>query len=101
VTIFVSGATQVPNVVGKSQADATTLLQQQGFKVQAIMGTATNGNFQAGTVYQQVPGATTTEASGSTVTIYVEQNATPTPTSSNGFSGSASPTPSGGVGGLL
>jgi serine/threonine-protein kinase len=98
VTLYVSGATAVPSVVGMSQADATALLQQNGFRVAVLTGTATTGNFQAGTVYQQVPGAKTTEPSGSTVTIYVAQNATPTPTQSSGFGGSASASPTGGLG---
>jgi eukaryotic-like serine/threonine-protein kinase len=90
VTIFVSGGTSVPNVVGVPAASAVTLLQNDGFKVNQIT-TAGPAGTTPGTVWQQSPTASTPAAGGSTVNIYIQpQQASPSPSPS-----SPTPTPSG------
>ena len=82
VTLSVSGAASVPNVVGLSQASATTSLQSAGFKVNVETVAGQNGT-AAGDVWQQNPTANSTAAPGSSVTILVQpQLATTTPTPS-------------------
>jgi len=92
VTIYVSGATSVPNVVGLSLASAQTSLQSAGFKVNATTVAGPAGT-APGNVWQQNPAASATEAPGTTVTILVQPAAatppaspspTPTPTGSGG-----------------
>jgi len=91
VTIFVSGATSVPNVVGLSQASAEASLQSSGFKV-TVDTVAGPAGTQPGSVWQQTPKGTTTAAQGTTVTILV-QPAAATPSGSP--SAPASPTDGG------
>jgi serine/threonine protein kinase len=96
VTITVSGgAVTVPSVIGDSQQTATSILTTAGFQVNAQQGTTTQGNFANGTVFNQVPAANGTAAKGSTVTIYVQNGATqsPSPPASPSSSGSPSPNP--------
>jgi serine/threonine protein kinase/beta-lactam-binding protein with PASTA domain len=89
VTIYVSGATSVPNVVGLSLASAQTSLQSAGFKVNAKTVAGPEGT-GPGNVWQQNPAASATEAPGTTVTILVQPAAaTPPPTAP------ATPTPTG------
>jgi eukaryotic-like serine/threonine-protein kinase len=89
VTIYVSGATSVPNVVGLSLASAQTSLQSAGFKVNAKTVAGPAGT-APGNVWQQNPAASATEAPGTTVTILVQPAAaTPPPTAP------ATPTPTG------
>ena len=96
VTIFVSGGTSVPNVVGVPASSAVTLLQNDGFKVNQITAAGPNGT-NPGTVWQQSPNANTPAAGGSTVNIYIQpQAATQSP--SPPPSPTASPTASGGFG---
>jgi serine/threonine-protein kinase len=96
VTLSVSGAASVPNVVGLSQASATTSLQSAGFKVNVETVAGQNGT-APGDVWQQNPTANSTAAPGSSVTILVQpQLSTPTPTPSV----TPSPTASGGGNGL-
>ena len=100
VTIFVSGAASVPNVVGLPQASAEASLQSSGFKVTVETVPGPEGT-APGTVWQQTPKANTTEAQGTTVQILV-QPAAATPSGSP--SAPASPTdngspPAGGQGG--
>ncbi|HET9969235.1 MAG TPA: Stk1 family PASTA domain-containing Ser/Thr kinase [Streptosporangiaceae bacterium] len=76
VTIFVSGAASVPNVVGLSQASAEASLQSSGFKV-TVDTVAGPAGTQPGSVWQQTPNGSTTAAQGTTVTILV-QPAAPT-----------------------
>ncbi len=79
VTLSVSGAASVPNVVGLSQASATTSLQSAGFKVNVETVAGQNGT-APGDVWQQNPTANSTAAPGSSVTILVQpQLSTPTP----------------------
>ena len=90
-----SGGTPVPSVVGDTQAEATTTLQSDGFRVRAVTATAPSG-FTAGSVFQTTPAAGQTVAQGSTVTIDVAAApATATPTASpTSAPTSASPAPS-------
>jgi beta-lactam-binding protein with PASTA domain len=92
VTLYVSGAASVPNVVGLSQASAQTSLQSAGFKVnvQTVAGPAGTA---PGDVWQQNPAANATAAPGTSVNILVQPAAatppaspspTPTPTGSGG-----------------
>ena len=90
VTIFVSGATPVPNVVNLSQQSAQASLQSAGFKV-SVQTVAGPAGTTPGNVWQQNPAATTTEAPGTTVTILVQPAATQSPSPST----SATPTPTG------
>jgi penicillin-binding protein 1A len=88
VTIMVSNGktpqVPIPNVVGMTEADATTTLQAVGFVVAVVYIPGTIEN--AGTVESQDPLAGTKHKVGTTVTINVYQvMPTPTPT----------PTPSG------
>ncbi|MGH3195075.1 MAG: Stk1 family PASTA domain-containing Ser/Thr kinase [Streptosporangiaceae bacterium] len=93
VTIFVSGAANVPNVVGLSQQSAQASLQTAGFKVnvQTVAGPAGTA---PGDVWQQNPAANSTEAPGTSVTILVQPAASPPASPSV----SPSPTGSGGLG---
>ncbi len=94
VTIFVSGGTTVPDVVGVPGASAVTLLQNDGFKVNQVLAAGPAGT-ASGSVWQQTPAANSTEAAGSTVTIYIQPAASPSPPASP----TPSPTVSGGFGG--
>jgi eukaryotic-like serine/threonine-protein kinase len=97
VTLFVSGAANVPNVVGLSAQSATASLQSAGFKVnvQTVAGPA---NTTPGNVWQQNPGSNATAAPGTTVTILVQPAATQSPTAPPTSPG-GSPTGSPGFGG--
>ena len=92
ITIYVSGAASVPNVVGLSEQSAQTSLQSAGFKV-SVQTVAGPANTAPGSVWQQNPNANATAPQGATVTILVqpEASAPATPTDS----GSPSPTASG------
>jgi eukaryotic-like serine/threonine-protein kinase len=93
VTLYVSGGgLKVPNVVGLQEASARDLLQNQGFEVSVKQlpgpsGTADN------TVWQQNPAAGSSQAKGTTVTIYVQPPTPSTPPTTP--SSSPSQTPSG------
>jgi beta-lactam-binding protein with PASTA domain/tRNA A-37 threonylcarbamoyl transferase component Bud32 len=98
VTITVSGgAVPVPPVVGDSQGTASNQLTTAGFQVVVQSGSGP-AQFAAGTVFAQQPAASTNQAKGSKVTIFVQTaatpSATPTPTPT------PTPTGSGGVPGL-
>ena len=99
ITLSVSGATSVPNVVGLSAASAQASLQSAGFKVtvQTVAGPA---NTAPGDVWQQNPNANATAPQGTTVTILVQPQAsappTPTDTASPTVTASSTPTPTGG-----
>jgi eukaryotic-like serine/threonine-protein kinase len=97
VTITVSGgAVSVPPVVGQSQQTATQVLTTAGFKVSVQLGSG-GAQYANGTVFSQVPGANATAAKGATVTIFVQNGASPSAPPSS--SGSPTATPSGGAGG--
>jgi beta-lactam-binding protein with PASTA domain/tRNA A-37 threonylcarbamoyl transferase component Bud32 len=103
VTIYVSGAAQVPNVVGLSLSSAQASLKSDGFTVN-VETTPGPAGTTPGNVWQQNPASGTTAAPGTAVTILVQPSATqsPTPTSSSSPSpsGTPSPTGSGGPGGF-
>jgi beta-lactam-binding protein with PASTA domain/tRNA A-37 threonylcarbamoyl transferase component Bud32 len=96
VTITVSGgAVTVPSVVGDSQATAQQILTTAGFQVSAQQGSGP-AQVANGTVFSQQPAANGTAAKGSTVTIFVQNAASPSAPPST--STSPSPTASGGLG---
>jgi eukaryotic-like serine/threonine-protein kinase len=96
VTITVSGgAITVPSVVGDSQATANQILTQAGFQVSVQQGSGP-AQYTNGTVFNQVPG-NGSAAKGSTVTIYVQNGASPTG-SPSAPSAPGSPPASGGGG---
>jgi serine/threonine-protein kinase len=95
VTIYVSGAANVPNVVGLPESGAQASLQSNGFKVNVVT-TAGPAGTTPGNVWQQTPAANTSQTQGTSVTILVQpQAATPSPSPSP----TPSPTGSGGLGG--
>ncbi|HLI55695.1 MAG TPA: Stk1 family PASTA domain-containing Ser/Thr kinase [Actinomycetota bacterium] len=90
VTIQINSAKPIPNVVGMSQGDATTTLQQANYQVQTVSG----GLFGGGNVTSQSPQAGANGCSGDTVTITTGSGLGGSPTSSPTPSPSVSPTPS-------
>jgi serine/threonine-protein kinase len=79
VTIFVSGGgVQVPSVIGDPAGTAQQILANDGFNVvtKTVAGPAGS---TPGTVFQQTPSGGTLPKGG-TVTIYVAQQPTPSPT---------------------
>jgi eukaryotic-like serine/threonine-protein kinase len=95
VTIFVSGGTTVPQLVGLPVSSAVTELQNDGFKVNQITAAGPAGT-TPGNVWQQNPAPNTVQAAGSTVTIYIQPQASPSPSPSpTSTSPTATPTASG------
>jgi eukaryotic-like serine/threonine-protein kinase len=90
ITIYVSGAASVPNVVGLSEQSAETSLQSAGFKV-SVQTVAGPANTAPGGVWQQNPNASTTAPQGATVTILVQPAASAPPTPTNSASPTATP----------
>jgi beta-lactam-binding protein with PASTA domain/tRNA A-37 threonylcarbamoyl transferase component Bud32 len=77
VTLFWSdGPEEVPNVVGKTEAAATSLIEDAGFKVSRVTDSSTEA--KKGTVLQQSPTSGTLDK-GSTVTIVVSTYVAPAP----------------------
>ncbi len=68
---------KVPNVVGKTKADATSALEKAGFKAQAYE--SYNATVAAGKVFAQFPAANTQVLAGSTVGIGVSKGKAPAP----------------------
>ncbi|MCH5250281.1 MAG: Stk1 family PASTA domain-containing Ser/Thr kinase [Lachnospiraceae bacterium] len=66
-----SEGTTVPDVVGKSKSEATSILEQAGFVVTAIE--SYDSTVQSGYVISQSPDGETTAPEGSTITIRVSQ----------------------------
>ena len=93
VIITVSGAATVPNVVGLSEQSAQASLQSAGFKVNAQTVAGPAGT-TPGNVWQENPSANSTAAPGTTVTILVQPQASPSPTGSPTAPPSATTTPS-------
>ena len=95
VTLFWSdGPEQVPGVIGKTEAEATRLIEAAGFKVSRVTDSSTEA--RKGEVLQQSPAAGQTLDKGSTVTIVVstyEPPPTPTPTPTPSEPPSPSPSP--------
>ena len=95
VTITVSGgAIAVPSVIGDSQATASQILTTAGFAVSVQQGSGP-AQYANGTVFNQYPATGANAAKGSTVIIYVQNGASPSPTPSTSVSPTVSPTPSG------
>lgn len=67
-----SGNVQVPNLVGKSEIEAKTLLTQAGFLVRTV--TAFDASQPLGIVLAQAPAAGETKIIGSSVTITINTN---------------------------
>jgi eukaryotic-like serine/threonine-protein kinase len=96
VTLTISGGgSPVPNVVGLTEANAISTLQQYKFNYKVITqaDTSAAGNATAGIVWQQFPTSTATEPTGYTVTIYVQPTATAPPSSTASATPSAPTTP--------
>ncbi len=99
VTITVSGGlVTVPPVVGESQQTATQVLTTAGFQVNVQQGSGP-AQYANGMVFNQVPNGNGTAAKGSTVTIYVQTNASPTTSPSSGSGSPSAPPSTGGTGG--
>jgi serine/threonine-protein kinase len=97
VTLTVSGgAISVPLVVGDSQQTANQILTTAGFAVQVQQGSGPS-QYANGTVFSQQPNASSMEAKGSTVTIFVQNGASPSPSVTPSTSPSPSPSGSGGL----
>ena len=98
VTLFWSdGPESVPDVVGKTEQEATKLIKDAGFEVSTVPDNATEA--EKGTVLQQNPKPGQTLDKGSTITLVVStyepppsETPSPTDTSSPSPSGSPSPT---------
>jgi serine/threonine-protein kinase len=96
VTITVSGgAVPVPSVVGDSQQTASQVLTTAGFAVSVQQGSGP-AQYANGTVFSQQPSSSGTAPKGSTVTIFVQNGASPspTPTPSDTTTPPSSPSPS-------
>jgi eukaryotic-like serine/threonine-protein kinase len=97
VTITVSGgAVPVPSVIGDSQQTASQILTTAGFAVNVQQGSGP-AQYANGTVFSQQPAANSTEPKGTTITIFVQNGASPSPSPSVSPSPTPSPTGSGGV----
>jgi eukaryotic-like serine/threonine-protein kinase len=99
VTITVSGgAVPVPSVVGDSQQTASQILTTAGFAVSVQQGSGPS-QYANGTVFSQQPGASSTEPKGTTITIFVQNGASPSgsPSAPASSSPTASPSASGGI----
>jgi serine/threonine-protein kinase len=67
-----SGNVQVPNLIGKTEIEAKTILTQAGFLVKTV--TAFDANQPLGIVLAQAPSAGETKIIGSSVTITINSN---------------------------
>jgi eukaryotic-like serine/threonine-protein kinase len=94
VTLTVSGgAVSVPSVIGDSQQTANQILTTAGFAVNVQQGSGPS-QYANGTVFSQQPNSNSMEAKGSTVTIFVQNGASPSPSPSpSAPPTSAPPTP--------
>jgi beta-lactam-binding protein with PASTA domain len=80
VTIYVSdGPEEIPNVIGKTEAQARKLLTDAGFTVTVTFSTEPTDK-QKGTVIDQFPGAGQTAPAGTEVEIRVTNYEEPEPT---------------------
>jgi eukaryotic-like serine/threonine-protein kinase len=93
---YSGGASSVPSVIGDSQQTAQQILTTAGFSVSVQQGSGP-AQYANGTVFDQQPNANSTAAKGATVTIFVQNGAspspTPTPTSSPTPTSTGFPTP--------
>jgi serine/threonine-protein kinase len=90
VLTICGGGVAIIDVRNESQATAESVLKGQGFLVQVQPGTTTS-NVPNGIVFNETPAPGTVLAKGSTVTIYVQNGASPT----------QSPSPTGSASGTL
>jgi serine/threonine-protein kinase len=74
---YSNGPKEVPNVVGKTEKQATSILEAAGFKVDSLPDNASTE--PKGTVTQQSPRPGTPQNSGSTITILVSSYEPPPP----------------------
>ncbi|HQR26802.1 MAG TPA: Stk1 family PASTA domain-containing Ser/Thr kinase [Nocardioides sp.] len=98
VTVYYSdGPETVPNVVGKQEDVARTILTNAGFTVKVFTSSEPTDK-PVGTVLEQTPEAGTTQPAGTQivliVTTYVAPTESPSPTESPTTSPSPSPSPS-------
>jgi beta-lactam-binding protein with PASTA domain/tRNA A-37 threonylcarbamoyl transferase component Bud32 len=92
VTLFWSdGPEGVPNVVGKTEGEATNLIEGAGFKVSRVTDSTTEA--KKGTVLQQSPGSGQSLDKGSTVTIVVSTYEAPPPPPASSAPPSVLPSP--------
>lgn len=78
VTLIVSSGKpsyEVTDVIGKSKADAISILEKQGFKV--VVVESYHNSVEAGKVVSQSPNAGTTQIEGSTINIVVSKGKQP------------------------
>jgi serine/threonine-protein kinase len=97
VTVFISNSqVKVPNVVGKDLATAETLLEERGFTVLEKPAAAFDKHQPENTVLSQTPAAGTFAPTGPNhpVTIFYNQQPTPSPSPSPSATESPSETPS-------
>jgi beta-lactam-binding protein with PASTA domain len=98
ITLFVSGGgVQVQSVIGDTALQAQQILNGQGFRVTINVDTAPPGQpVPPGTVWSQNPAAGTAKPSGSTVQIFVQPQATasPSPSTTSPSPSTTSPSPS-------
>jgi eukaryotic-like serine/threonine-protein kinase len=95
VTIYVSGGgITVPPVVGDSQQQATSTLENDGFTVNAVMSSGSGSqSFSPGQVFKISPAAGTVLPQGGQVTIFVAQQQTTSPPSPTPTPSASSPSP--------
>lgn len=74
---FSKGPKEVPDVVGKTQGQATRILEEAGFRVSILPDNASTD--PKGTVTQQSPPAGTPQNAGSTITLLVSTYEPPPP----------------------
>jgi serine/threonine-protein kinase len=80
VTLDVSeGGTNVPNVIGMTQAAATQLLQSKGFTVNPVISASAPAGTTPGTVFSMSPAPGSNAQSGASITINVAAAATTSP----------------------
>jgi eukaryotic-like serine/threonine-protein kinase len=91
--VYSNGGSKVPGVVGESEQQAQSDLANAGFGVSTATCSAGDaGGFQPGTVCKTSPVAGTILPPNSSVTIFVVQQATSSPSPSGSPSPSSSPT---------
>jgi eukaryotic-like serine/threonine-protein kinase len=83
VSIVVAGPGRaVPKVIGETEAQAKSTLENDGFLVVPSQGTATSPGFGPGQVYATSPTPGKVVAPGTTVTIFVQAGASSSPPTS-------------------
>ena len=92
VTITISSGRKtvdVANVVGKSQADAVSTLESQGFKVKVLENY--DSSVASGKVINQSPQAGTSQLPGTTIVVYVSKGKQPITVTYDANGGTVSP----------